>query len=131
MLFSALSSAFASSAINKMTGGTKKASDRTASAIMYQGAADRATRLAEEAKTQANVGIKRFAGRAKDNSFERIVDEIYVPAINSVGPDQILRALRSQAIAEGKSKITLKSISDTFSSKTEGLRLTGTKKLEV
>ena len=119
MLLTALGSAFASAAVDKFTGTSKKVSDRTAEAISFEGAKDRAVARAKDATRQASVGITKPSARA-NTDMQRIIDQIYIPAMREV-PD-LARAIRNQAIAEGRSKAVIASIDRTFSETTEGPR---------
>ena len=119
MLLAALGSAFASAAVDKFTGKDKKLSDRTAQAISFEGAKDRAVARAKDATRQASVGITKPSARTRTD-MERIVDQIYIPAMREV-PD-LAKAIRNQAISEGRSKAVIASIDRTFSETTEGPR---------
>ena len=119
MLLAALGSAFASAAVDKLTGTSKKVSDRTAEAISFEGAKERAMTRAKDATRQASVGITKPSARTRTD-MERIVDQIYIPAKREV-PD-LAKAIRNQAISEGRSKAVIASIDRTFSETTEGTR---------
>ena len=119
MLLAALGSAFASAAVDKFTGTSKKVSDRTAEAISFEGAKERAMTRAKDATGQASVGITKPSARTRTD-MERIVDQIYIPAMREV-PD-LAKAIRNQAISEGRSKAVIASIDRTFSETTEGPR---------
>ena len=119
MLLAALGSAFASAAGDNITGTSKKVSDRTAEAISFEGAKDRAMTRAKDATRQASVGITKPSARTRTD-MERIVDQIYIPAMREV-PD-LAKAIRNQAISEGRSKAVIASIDRTFSETTEGPR---------
>ena len=119
MLLAALGSDFASAEVDKFTGKDKKLSDRTAQDISFEGAKDRAMTRAKDATRQASVGITKPSARTRTD-MERIVDQIYIPAMREV-PD-LAKAIRNQAISEGRSKAVIASIDRTFSETTEGPR---------
>ena len=97
----------ARTAIEKVGGGTHKPEDHSYAYLVKQ-AKDQVTKT----QYQAEKGIKKYGGQQRNQSMQRLLNEVYGPAYRAY--PMIVQRIIAQAQNEGHSKSVIKSTKKTL-----------------